>query len=70
VNQWTIYDRPKDYPDQFVARCWRISPGKLQPTGDMFTGDTLDEVRALLPYGLVRVTRYPDDDPKIVETWL
>lgn len=31
---------------------------------------TLDEARALLPPGLFRTDRHPEDDPKIVEVWI
>jgi hypothetical protein len=71
---WTVYDHPTDYPDRFVARMYVAGPidgnhGTAATTVVLF-GNTLDEVRAMLPPGVVRMDRYPGDDPKIVETWM
>ena len=71
LSIWTVYDHPRDYPDSWVARRSAISRTVgVVITADMFTADTLDELRALLPPGLYRLPRYPQDDPKIVEVWL
>lgn len=64
---WTVYKNPRDYPDKYVARK-ALVPGGV--TNDMFVADSLDEVRALLPPGLYRLSRSEHDDPVIVETWL
>jgi hypothetical protein len=69
LHMWSVYDHPKDQPNHFVARLWLIGDGKLIPTNDMFIADTLEEVRSLLPPGLVCVPRDPGDDPVILETW-
>lgn len=65
LELWTIYDHPLDFPDQFVARCFLGD----QPTDRYLTADTLEELRRLLPPGLICFTRDPYDDPAIVETW-
>jgi hypothetical protein len=63
---WTIYDRPSDYPESFVARKFIVSP-----TDEVIVRDTLAEVReAIGSRALVRIERSPLDDPKIVEVWL
>jgi hypothetical protein len=68
---WVIYDSPKDARmARFVARKFEIGPGTVTPTRDAFEGDTLEEMRSLLPPGLHRLAREPGDDPVIVETWL
>jgi hypothetical protein len=67
---WTIYQHPSDYPDQYVARKTIASADKHVMTNDMFTADSLDEIRALLPPALMRIPRYASDDPVIVECWL
>jgi hypothetical protein len=36
---------------------------------DMFTAETLQELRALLPPGLTCFARDPSDGPVIVECW-
>jgi hypothetical protein len=64
---WTIYDRPSDYPDSFVARKFIVD----RPTDEVIVRDTLAEVReAIGSRALVRIERSPSDDPKIVEVWL
>lgn len=66
---WTIYERPADYPDLFVARLF--IGGK--PSAKALFGRTLDEVRAVLTHtypGLFCIPRDPRDEPQIVETWL
>lgn len=68
---WTIYDRPRDYPDGFVARMFVGA----KPTNAAFYGRTLEEVRATLAralpgLGLCCIPRYPNDEPHIVEVWI
>jgi hypothetical protein len=70
LTGWTVYDHPRDYPDCFVARRWIAKGGDVIPTTDMLVATTLDEVRALLPPGLIRFARMPEDDAKIVEVWI
>jgi hypothetical protein len=67
-----LYDHPTDYPDKFVARrsIIRNDGGGAVMTNDMFVGETLAEVRALLPRGLYCINRSEADDRVIVETWL
>jgi hypothetical protein len=70
MQGWTIYDHPRDYPDCFVARRWITKGYDVIATADTFTAATLDEVRALLPPGLIVFPRCSNDDPVIVEVWL
>lgn len=66
---WTIYEKPSDYPDLFVARMFVGD----KPTALVLLGKTLDEVREALSRahpGMCCMPRDPRDDPKIVETWL
>lgn len=63
---WTVYDSPTDLPGRFVARKWLLD----QPTNDLLEDKTLDGLRAKLPPGLTCLARLPQDDPKIVETWV
>jgi hypothetical protein len=72
LTMWTIYSSPADYPDvPFVVRGWAVGPyGALADTGALGFADTLDEARNMIPDGLVRMERSPDDDPVVVETWM
>lgn len=69
LPMWTIYDHPTDYPDGFIARLFLTLPD-LRITRSVVVAPTLSALRARLPMGLVCMTRAPDDDPRIVETWL
>ena len=66
---WTIFNKPLDMPDAYVARKFLIGQQPV-PTDEMFSAQTLDEVRGMLPEGLFRLERNPADDPVIVESWV
>ena len=66
---WTIYERPTDYPDCFVVRMWNMSARFVEP-GEAHTFPTLEAAREFLPQGLWPIPRSPEDDEKIVETWV
>jgi hypothetical protein len=42
----------------------------VQPHETARFADTLEGVRAHLPPGLVLLSRHPNDDPAIYETWI
>lgn len=69
---WVIYKRPSDFPDvPFVARAQRAMPdGTIVADPDHFEGDTLQEVRDMLPFGLTNISRLPEDEDHIVECWI
>ena len=66
LELWTVYDSPIDLPGRFVARKWLLD----RPTVELLQDKTLDGLRKKLPHGLIRMERLPQDDPKIVETWV
>jgi hypothetical protein len=73
LEMFTVYERPRDYPDKFVVRRWWIGKelGKPTPDADWFyVADTLEEVRARVPAHCVRMERHPSDDLRIVEVWI
>lgn len=68
---WTVYDHPADYPDHFVARRFEVDGSGARATSITIWSSGLGELRAALAgRGLTVLTRSPEDDPKIVETWL
>ena len=67
---WTIYDHPLDYPEWFVARPHIIRPKKTGPVPMHLIATDLNALRALLPDGLTRLERQPNDDPFILEVWV
>lgn len=67
---WTIYNRPLDHPDGFIARLHEVGKGKTGPTDKTVMGE-LDEIRhAFYRAGLTRMPRSPEDEAQIVESWL
>jgi hypothetical protein len=67
---WTIYDRPKDHPEGFIARRFEVGEGKTVATADTINGK-LDDIRmALERAGLVNIRRQEGDEPQIVESWI
>lgn len=68
---WAVYEKPKDYPEKYVARRWAVRGGVIQLVdGEALQADSLEALRALLPRGLYRMPAQTPDDPCIVETWL
>jgi len=72
LNMWTVYDRPRDFPDSHVARRFECGGGHTEPvaTRDVIKGD-LPAIRdALSRCGLVCLSRNDSDEPQIVESWV
>lgn len=69
---WVIYDHPLDYPNNYVARRHVVEFGAgTRPTGDCIIGPHIEMLRAVFAQsGMIRLNRVPEDDPKIVESWL
>jgi hypothetical protein len=70
MPMWTVYDHPTDHPDSFcgaAASGWR---GRRYHAHKLST-DNIETIRMVLRHaGLVPIERDPDDDAKIVETWI
>jgi hypothetical protein len=62
----TVYERPTDFPNSYIARLFTLN----KPTEIYMQADTLAEIRAGLPLGMVMLEREPQDDPHIVEIWM
>lgn len=65
-----VYRHPIDFPDKFVARLHESMPPRAGPTNIVVIGDTLDEIRAKIPQGMVCMQRHQNDDVNIVEVWI
>jgi hypothetical protein len=71
MTQWVIFDRPADYPDDFVLRAFFIGKdGGIYADNVAWTAKTIDELRRLVPAGLYRMPRFSEDDKAIAEVWL
>jgi hypothetical protein len=67
---WTVYFNPKDFPGFFVARPTIIRPKTSGHVPMHLMARDLATLRTMLPGGLVRLERKPEDDPVIVEVWV
>jgi hypothetical protein len=67
LEMYTVYDHPRDYPEHFVVRKWILD----KATDDVRLFTDLDTLRnEMKTRGLYRLNRWPDDDVKILETWI
>jgi hypothetical protein len=67
---WTIYNRPADHSDGYVARRFVAENGKAHPTEHVLASDDLDILRQMLAeHGLICLGRAAEDAPHIVGTW-
>lgn len=71
VYVWSVYRDPIDYPGKYVVRRFDIT--EIPPVPELVPWaihDTLEQARASVPFGTVKLIRSPEDEPHIVETWL
>src|SRR5579864_6488168 len=70
LPMFTVYDRPEDFPDHIVARLWTSLP-EPRPTTFLLRASTIGPVRDFLAaLGLTHLSRSPEDNPAVLETWL
>lgn len=69
---YTIYNKPRDFPNKFVVRGWSIQAGTVIHDKEVTAiTDTLIEARAAVPMRQdFRIVRDFVDDPVIVESWV
>jgi hypothetical protein len=70
LSIWTIYDRPKDFPEGFIARRFEVAGGETVTTRDTLNGALNDIRLAFERAGLVNICRQEGDEPQIVESWI
>jgi hypothetical protein len=66
MSMWVIYEDTPEFPNQYVARRYELDVD----TGDFVVGDTMNDVRAKLPKGLMRLERSAHDHPQVRESWI
>lgn len=62
----TIYRRPEDYPDNYVARLYDLQ----QPTPYIVLGSDLADIKRKLPPAMLPVSRSHDDPPAVVVSYI
>lgn len=73
ISVWTVYKRPDDYPNHYIARRFEIRSGELHHTDQVIVADTITAVRRHLEQYHLSGTVMPrgeNDAPNVVETWL
>lgn len=68
---YVVFQSPADYPGKFVVRVQRAGKRGVEIDADpLIVCNTLPEARAVIPGGLYRMNRNPQDVPSILEVWL
>lgn len=70
---YTVYNKPKDFPDEFVVRIHTVSQsGQPSVRKDLFDrGPSIEFIRQKLTrLGLHNIGRFENDDPVIFECWI
>ncbi len=68
VPIWVVYDHPRDYPNNYVARLWLNE----SPTTMHMISPDLELLRREINRrgATVKLMPLPGDDPVILETWM
>jgi hypothetical protein len=71
ATHWVIYKHPKDHPEHYVLRASHITDANnIMPDRMAWRHKDVEVLRSILPPGLVKLDRHPDDAPAILEVWL
>lgn len=73
LDVWTVYDRPLDFPNGFIARKFQILRSRPEPvpTEDTMRASSIEPLREQLRgMGLTRLSPNAGDEPQIVELWV
>jgi hypothetical protein len=77
MMMWTIYQHPKDFPDDYVMRATcvmgeggHVPAGTIVSSGIAWVAPTLEELREIVPPDKARLERTEHDDPAIAEVWV
>ena len=67
---WTIYDRPRDHPEGFIARRFDVRAEGPKATDLTIAGELEDLREGFWKAGLMKLSRQDGDEPQIVESWV
>lgn len=70
LTMWVVYRHPRDFPGQYVARRFEIRGPKIIATPEIVIAPSLKLVREPLERRYVRIERFGEDEPHIVECWI
>lgn len=67
----TIYNKDTiDYKGKFIARLFKIEPGRVIPTNIINISDNLETIRSSIPKHMHCFQACEIDDKNIIETWI
>ena len=66
ITIWVVFEDLPEFPNQYIAKRLRLDVD----TGEFVVGNTLNDVRAKLPPGLIRIERSKHDLPQVRESWI
>ena len=72
LDIWTIYVKGlPPFPDCHCARKWEVKEGKVIETEKLLHSVDLEEIRMkFINMGLVCLSRSPEDDDTVIESWI
>lgn len=73
LEQWVIYDHPRDHPEHIVLRRWTVGPGGIVPDSAAHLCTNVDVARAIILANYPEaypLDPSPEDDPTIIEVWI
>ena len=76
IPYWTVESMLPDYPGIVVARLWTTHShgigGVVEQTAytAVLIAPSIEQLRGLLPPGLLRVPRAQQDDCRVIERWM
>lgn len=70
VPMIVVYKNPRDFPGYYAARLFSIKAGKATATRFVRIAKDYESIRASIPLGFMKMSRNPQDDPCIVESWV
>jgi hypothetical protein len=66
-----VYEKPRDYPTDWIARMHKAEGAVVKPTGYVIKAVELEPIREKLARaGLVCIPRQEGDERQIVESWI
>ena len=68
---WSIFDKPLDYPQGYIARKFEITKEGVKPTKDTIKDKSLEEIReGFIELCYFCIPREAADVPSLVESWM
>ena len=68
---WSIFDKPLDYPQGYIARKFEITKKGVKPTNNVIKNKSLEDIREdFIECCYCCVPRNPEDLPSLVESWM